>query len=413
MPNKFAFFAGVSVLIIHQHFKTPGEGGALRSYYLAEALARRGIAVTVITASQDERAGELDVDGIRVHYLRIAYNNKFGFWKRGRAFARFAWQATRLAASLPDIALCYAISVPLTVGIAAMQLKHRRNIPYIFEVGDLWPDAPIELGFIKAAVLKYALLKLERSIYRKADAIVALSEPIKAAVNKKVEGKRIHVVPNMADTTFFDVAVDRDKKVRQLTGYSESMPFVVSYIGAVGFANGLDHYIECARASQQANLNVHFFLCGDGALLDQHKANASRLGLRNLTFLPFTHRAGVKELMQLSDAIFVCYKPYRILETGSPNKYFDGLASGKLIIINFGGWIKEEIEREQCGVYVDPAYPQKFTTVIRPFIDDAALLRAYQQASRRLAEQRYSRSLLGDRFASLVLAEANRTSPGM
>lgn len=398
------------VLIIHQHFKTPGEGGALRSYYLAEALVRRGIAVTVITASQDERAGELDIDGIRVHYLRVAYNNRFGFWKRGRAFTKFAWQATRLAASLPGITLCYAISVPLTVGIAAMELKRKHGIPYIFEVGDLWPDAPIELGFIKAPLLKYALLKLERSIYRRADAIVALSEPIKEVVNKKVSGKRIYVVPNMADTAFFEVGVYPDQKARQLKNYGASPPFVVSYIGAVGFANGLDHYVECARASQQAKLNVHFFVCGDGALLDQHKANASRLGLQNLTFMPFTHRAGVKELMFMSDAIFVCYKPYRILETGSPNKYFDGLASGKLIVVNFEGWIKEEIEREHCGIYVDPAHPETFPAAIRPFVDDAGLRQAYEQASRRLAERSYSRSILGERFASLVLAGMNAAS---
>ena len=398
------------VLIIHQHFKTPGEGGALRSYYLAEALVRRGIAVTVITASQDERAGELDIDGIRVHYLRVAYNNRFGFWKRGRAFTKFAWQATRLAASLPGITLCYAISVPLTVGIAAMELKRKYGIPYIFEVGDLWPDAPIELGFIKAPLLKYALLKLERSIYRRADAIVALSEPIKEVVNKKVSGKRIYVVPNMADTAFFEIGVYPDQKARQLKNYGASPPFVVSYIGAVGFANGLDHYVECARASQQAKLNVHFFVCGDGALLDQHRANASRLGLQNLTFMPFTHRAGVKELMFMSDAIFVCYKPYRILETGSPNKYFDGLASGKLIVVNFEGWIKEEIEREHCGIYVDPAHPETFPAAIRPFVDDAGLRQAYEQASRRLAERSYSRSILGERFASLVLAGMNAAS---
>lgn len=38
------------VVILHQHFKTPQSGGAIRSYYLARALADRGIATVVITA---------------------------------------------------------------------------------------------------------------------------------------------------------------------------------------------------------------------------------------------------------------------------------------------------------------------------------------------------------------------------
>ena len=54
--------------------------------------------------------------------------------------------------------------------------------------------------------------------------------------------------------------------------------------------------------------------------------------------------------MNVTDATFICYKPVPILETGSPNKYFDGLARGKLILVNFGGWIKEEIEAKRCGV---------------------------------------------------------------
>jgi hypothetical protein len=58
--------------------------------------------------------------------------------------------------------------------------------------------------------------------------------------------------------------------------------------------------------------------------------------------------------MNITDASFIFYKPVPVLETGSPNKFFDGLAAGKLIIINFGGWIKTEIEENKCGVYVNP-----------------------------------------------------------
>ena len=58
--------------------------------------------------------------------------------------------------------------------------------------------------------------------------------------------------------------------------------------------------------------------------------------LKNFSILPFQNREGVKEVMNVTDATFICYKPVPILETGSPNKYFDGLAAGKLILINFG-----------------------------------------------------------------------------
>ena len=106
--------------------------------------------------------------------------------------------------------------------------------------------------------------------------------------------------------------------------------------------------------------------------------------------------------MDATDAVFVSYKPYRILETGSPNKYFDGLAAGKLILLNFEGWIKKEVESEKCGVYIDRMHPDKFASIVTPFLNDRSLVRRYQLAARELALRRYSRAQLGEQFAEVV-----------
>lgn len=136
----------MKVLILHQHFNTPQEGGALRSYYLAKALVDHGIQPVVITARDEKHQKTVSLEGIEIHYLPIAYDNRFGFWKRSSSFLRYAWGAVRLAGKLPGVKICYAISVPLTVGLAARMIKLYYKIPYIFEVGDLWPDAPIQIG---------------------------------------------------------------------------------------------------------------------------------------------------------------------------------------------------------------------------------------------------------------------------
>jgi hypothetical protein len=118
--------------------------------------------------------------------------------------------------------------------------------------------------------------------------------------------------------------------------------------------------------------------------------------------IPFQNRDGVKEIMNVTDAAFICYKPLPILETGSPNKYFDALASGKLILLNFGGWIKEEVEKERCGCYINAMQPSAFVGTIQPFIDSKPLLKEYQQASRDLAEAKYARSMLSKKFAEIL-----------
>ncbi len=387
----------MKVLILHQHFNIPQKGGAIRSYYLAKALADSGTKVYVITAHNQKDFRKELFEGIEVHYLPVAYDNRFGFVARSYAFLSYVWGAIRLSRQFKDVDYCYAISVPLTVGLAAQWIKRKYKVPYIFEVGDLWPDAPVQMGFVRNVFFQKALYKLEKSIYKSADSVVALSPSIQSAIERKVPGKKVHLLPNMADRDFYK---PEEKKPSLEIKYNTSGKFVISYIGAVGLANGLDYFLECANAARKAELPIHFFICGDGALVDRLKGNVKQMGLSNLTFINFTKRDGVKELLNVTDAAFICYKPIPILETGSPNKFFDGLAAGKLIVINFGGWIRKEIEENSCGVYTDPYQPTDFIKKIRPFLLDQELLTAHQQASRQLAEKKYSRDILSKKFVS-------------
>lgn len=384
------FLCSVKVLLLHQHFKTPYKGGAIRSYYLAKALVDHGIAVTVITGHNDPYQNE-NIDGIEVHYLAVPYDNSFGSIKRIQSFLRFANKATALAKSFSKVDLCYAISVPLTVGLVALRLKRKFKIPFVFEVGDLWPDAPIQLGFINNYLVKKSLYALEKRIYKAAESVVALSPAIKNEISRKVPGKVIHLLPNMADTDFFQK--ERLKKDDK---------FVVSYIGALGIANGLDFFIACANAARKASLSIHFILCGAGAEKErlQNLVHASKL--ENVSILDFANRDGVREVLKVTDAALISYKPVPILETGSPNKFFDALAAGKLVVINFGGWIKEEIESARCGISVDAYDPSDFVRKIKPFIDDPVLLESYQNNGRALAERKYSRIKASEQFVSII-----------
>ena len=388
----------MNVLLLHQHFKTPQQGGAIRSYYLAKALVDHGVKVDVITTHNHKDIKKEKLEGIEIIYLPVAYDNRFGFVARSWAFIKYLWGAARISRQFKNADYCYAISTPLTVGLAAKWIKKQHKIPYLFEVGDLWPDAPIQLGFVKSYFFRQFLFKIENTIYKSAESVVALSPSIKSAIEAKVPGIKVHLLPNMADCDFYK---PEEKDPVLEARYGTNGKFVISYIGSIAFANGLDYLLECAHLSRKAELPIHFFICGDGALVDRLKGNAKQLGLNNVAFVDFANRDGVRKLLNVTDASFICYKPVPILETGSPNKYFDGLAAGKLILINFGGWIKTEIEENKCGVYVDPHEPADFIKKIVPFLTDKDHLAAYQKASRQLAETKYSRVFLSGRFVEL------------
>lgn len=392
------FICCVKVLLIHQFYNTPASGGAVRSYYLAKALVEKGIEVVVITTHNQPSIEKRIDEGIAIHYLPVDYNNRYGFFKRIYSFWLFVWHIVKYAGNFRDADVVYAISTPLTTGLAAMWIKLRYKVPYYFEVGDLWPEAPVQMGFIKNPVLKAILYKLEKLIYKKSIAVIALSQPIQKAIEKTAPGKKVYRIPNMADTEFYKPETKRTEHEQR---YGVQGKFVISYIGTLGLANGLEYLVHSAAYAQAENLNIHFLICGDGKMHDDLQRMIADTKLTNISLTGFLNREAVREVLNVTDAVMVSYRNLPVLETGSPNKYFDGLAAGKLIAVNVGGWMKDELLQHACGIATNPKNPIDLIDQIKPFLSDTARLRNYQQNARRLAETTYSRKKLAERFVEI------------
>lgn len=381
------------VVYIHQYFKIPEEGGAIRSYYISKGMVDHGIEVELITSHNKANYEQKNIDGIRVHYLPIHYSNYDSFSKRYVAFFKFAFAAIRLSKKLPTPDLYYVTSTPLTVGIIALWVKWTQKIPYIFEVRDLWPEAPIQMGILKSSLLKYLTIKLEKTIYKQADKIIALSPGIEKGIINKFEKANTSMIPNMADIDFFQ---------KNSPDISVKKELVIGYFGTFGIANNLEYILDVAMECQQANLPVAFKLIGDGVRKKHIELKAIQMNLHNVDFLPHQNRSDIRGLLQQIDACFTCFLNIPILETNSPNKFFDGLASGKLNIVNTQGWLKELVEENKCGFYTDSAKPENFPLLIEPFIRDKNLLKSYQKNSLQLGKTMFSREKLVDEVCLLV-----------
>jgi len=156
----------MKVLYIHQYFRTPEEGGAIRSYYLAKGMVDNGIKVELITSHNKPFAEVKYIEGIKVHYLPVFYDNNLGFIKRIFSFYKFMRLVAKKARSIKNIDICYATSTPLTIGVSALKIKKELKIPYYFEVRDLWPEAPVQMGIIKNRFIKSYLERLEKKVLK-------------------------------------------------------------------------------------------------------------------------------------------------------------------------------------------------------------------------------------------------------
>ena len=122
----------MKIIYLHQYFKTPEEGGPIRSFYLAKGLVDHGIEVEMITAHNKYSKVIKEIYVINLHYLPVHYDNSLNFKQRVITFLKFMYMAIDEAATIKGADLCYATSTPLSIGLAAIKIKEKFSIPYYF-----------------------------------------------------------------------------------------------------------------------------------------------------------------------------------------------------------------------------------------------------------------------------------------
>lgn len=370
------------LLYIHQYFKTPEQGGALRSWYLATGLAERGWQVEIITTHNEAKTETVIYQpNLIVYYLPVAYSNHFSQNHRIAAFGKYLLRLFPYLKGRFD--LCIATSTPLTVALPALWLKKKYGIPFVFEVRDLWPQAPIELGFIKNKVAQKLLYRFEKYVYRQAEAVIALSPGMQAGVLKSSSDTKTYLLPNISDNSYFDDKPADSQWLRQKWEITNDQQ-VVAYTGTLGEANAPDHLLDMAR--QLYELDVVLLICGEGKKLPWLRRQVEAEQLQNVRFTGHINREQIREVLHLSDLCCVLFGPQPVLQTNSPNKFFDALAASRPVLVNTAGWLKELVEKHDCGLYLPQNNVQKLAHYLNQLKEDRRAGQVRQNA-RRLAQQ--------------------------
>jgi len=393
----------MEILYYHQHFSTPDGSTGTRSYEMAKALVSRGHEVTMVCGSSaigqtglsdpfvsGKREGV--VDGIRVIELELPYSNKDGFLQRAWIFLKFAARGVREALS-QDYDLLFATTTPLTAGIPGIFAKLLKGKPFVFEVRDLWPELPREMGVIKNPVVLWAMGILEWVSYHAADRCIGLSPGIVEGIARRgIPKEKIRMIPNGCDLELFDpgnVSARRPEELRD-------SDFCAIFTGAHGIANGLDAVLNAAavlKARGRDDLRLVFI--GDGKLKPALVERAKVERLDNCIFLPPVSKKELTALMQGCDVGLMILANVPAFYYGtSPNKFFDYIASGMPVLNNYPGWLAGLIAENGCGIAVPPDDPEAFADALILMADDKDRLREMGRNSRALAESQFDRGNL-------------------
>ena len=402
----------MKILYIHQYFKTPNEPGGTRSYWISKELISRGHNVTMI-CSTNQRNPEpciKVIDGIKVIYVKNTYSNYMSIPRKLWAFINFVRLALIQARKEKDVDLVFATSTPLTVGYIALRLKKIMKWPYVFEVRDLWPEFPIQIGAIKNKLIIKWLKNLERTIYDNSEHVIALSPGMKDGVLAAgTPANKCSMVPNMSKPDLF---YPHENSREILSTFNiDTKKFNVIHFGSMGRANGLRYIIDVARCLQSmSDDSINFIFMGEGATRPIIQKLAEDLGLTNVRFLGNHKMSVVSEVVNCCDASITCFMDLPILYTNSPNKLFDSLSAGKPIIVNSAGWTKDLVEQENCGFYVDPNNPEDCAVKLIQCKSNRDLLKLWGDNSRRLSLEVFDKKLLSAQVANILESSYNKLS---
>src|SRR5690554_371493 len=389
------------ILYIHQYFKTPKEPGGTRSYWLAQELLKNGYEVTMVTTNkhQKEPIQEYDADGIKVISYGIFYNQSMGIKDRLKSFTDFMVKSTRYALKhSKEYDFVFATSTPLTVGIPALLAKWFKKKKYIFEVRDLWPEVPIQMGAFKTPLIIGFTRWLEKTIYKNAEHVIALSPGMQDGVIKYIPKEKTSMIPNMSKKDEFWPR-EKDYDLMKQIGLKEDYLKVIHF-GSLGEANGIDTIIESASLLKEQK--IQFLFLGAGSTEERLKKVIEQKNIKNVLFHNRTPMELTSAIVNCCDISLVSFKDLPILYTNSPNKLFDSLSAGKPIIVNSAGWTKDMVEEYNCGYYVNPNQPKELVDKILFLKDHPEAAEEMGKNSRKLAETVYDKSILCKQFVETV-----------
>lgn len=401
------------LLVLCPHFEPDVAPTGVVMTAIVDELVRLGHEVDVVTSLPWYRQHRVEPDwrgrlirrgkasgGARMTRVHPFPTAKGSIAARAAAFAAFTAlvsSAAVVARPRPDAVL--AMSPPITLGMAGWAAARRWRAPFVFNVQDIFPDAAVKTGAVRSPRLIAAARRMERFVYRRADAVVVLSADMRANVAAKLDPAwrtAVRVIPNFCDTDLVRPRI-RSTRYREEHGLGDRL--VVMYAGNVGFSQPLDLLVSAARSMRHRD-DVVFVVNGEGSARSALEESAA--GLPNLVFVDYQPAERLAEVLASAD-IGVIVLGKGLAHSSVPSKLYSILASGRPVVasVDPGTEVARVLEDAACGLAVEPDDPDAFTAAIGSLLDDSASREAMGRRGRAFVEAWMTPSAVAEAYGEL------------
>ena len=373
----------MKILYINHYAGSLKHGMEFRPFYLAKRWVESGHNVTMVAASYSHvRAKQPEIistftpeniDGIHYIWCKTPTYKENGT-KRFINMLVFIFRLFQLAFKIdltnkPEIVIASS-TYPLDIFPAWFMAK-KFGAKLIFEVHDLWPLSPIELGGMSRYHPFIMLVQFaEDFAYKNADQVVSmLPKTLEYMVSRGLKKEKFNYIPNGIElkeweTSGLHARSENGKLIEEKIKECKAEGFfTVAYLGTHGLANCLDNLINAAEILQGEK--IYFFLIGPGPEKKSLKALTQKKKLSNVIFFDSIPKNEIPIITKLFDVNYIGLKKESLFRFGiSPNKLMDYMAARKPIInaVEAGN---DPIKEAGCGISVPAEDPKALALAIK------------------------------------------------
>jgi glycosyltransferase involved in cell wall biosynthesis len=409
----------VKILYISQYF--PPEMGApsARASELARHWADAGHEISVLTGFPNHPTGVVPAEW-RSRLRRLTYQEKIGqvnvyrtwLWplpnrkahERMRNYASFCVSAALRGMTIPRPDVIIASSPQLLVGLSGWWLAFTRQVSFVFEVRDLWPESLAAVGVgDERSVLHRALAGIAAFLYRHADRIVVVTPAFKNYLMDRwrVPAAKIDVVENGVETDLFAPAEPAAVANRRKELNAESR-FLVCYIGTMGMAHGLETLLDAAARLQSERPNVLVLLIGEGSEKERIQSLAQSRGLTNVRFLDQQPREKIPSFISASDLCLVLLKKTDVFKTVIPTKMLEFMSCARPVILGVEGQARQILEDAGAGLAIEPENADALAAAILQLDHNREQAKTLGQQGRAYILQNFSRGRTAEKYITAL-----------
>lgn len=407
------------IVILYQFYLRPGEPGHSRVNEYARRWAESGHQVSVVTGQTSYMTGRkekryfrkfcvCEKDGkVDVYRCFVPDNANRSFLRRAYSYFAFAFSSAVIFKRLKSPSVLLASSPPLTIGMPALLICKMTKIPMVFEVRDLWPESAVSTGVLTNKPMIKFLSWLEKKCYQVADRLNVLTPAFKEdIVSRKLKAAElIHNVQAGVDVD--EMNPDKfSQKIRRKMGWGDKK--VVLYTGAIGRANRLDQLVD-ASSFLKNHPNILLAIVGGGMEEEALKKRVEEEGLSNIVFHGSRSKEEMPEIIASADICLAVLMKSETFKTVYPNKVFDYMACERPVIVAIDGMIRDLVEDQRAGVFVEPENAEDIAQGILTLVFDEQRCRELGRNGRRFVVREFDRNVMAVKYEKILedLVEAS------